>query len=677
MGFFDSLFGSPETPEEKELKETIALWQEVRKAWLDSNFSDELIREAFVRVIFDEVEHHLPIRNHLLRAALARCLFDVVSREKYAFSFPEFDWQSKRFTPQEVAAIRREVEKVRARLAQIDTWISALTGPLTVLVTELLSAAEAVGANQLTGLFTVRLIELLPQPGYVVGSFKDAMWGDEARALGLFKELERKLADNVCKASGLSLADDISKKRHLVVMPELSPLPPLELAVTYLHDTPFLDLMMTPVPLTMPLQTRFEHTHVLAGSGHGKTQTLQHLIMSDLEQKRPPALIIIDSQGEMIDKLSRLRGQDDPIIIDPRDTPALNLFDVDFDRLSHYGPMYREQILNGVIELYDYLFGSLLGAELTQKQSVIFRYLARLLLTIPGATILTLIELLTDEKPYQKYIQELPAGARLFFETEFPHKSFTDTKRQIQRRLWGILENPTFERMMTAPKNRVNMFDALQGGRVVLVNTAKDFLKAERSSFLGRFFIALTLQAVLERAALPEGNRRPAFLYIDEAADYFDSNIDDLLTQARKYKLGVVFAHQYLDQLAPGLRSSIASNTSIKFAGGVSDRDARSLAPDMRTTPTVIMGQRKQQDATQFACYIRNTTPHALSVSVPFGTLERQKTRSDEDYLKLRERNRRAVCTEKVAAEEKAAAPEAPKAPAHDPDDIDTAAGKW
>ena len=147
------------------------------------------------------------------------------------------------------------------------------------------------------------------------------------------------------------------------------------------------------------------------------------------------------------------------------------------------------------------------------------------------------------------------------------------------------------------------MFDALNTGKIVLVNTAKDFLKAERSSILGRYFIALTLQAALERAALPESQRRPAFLYIDEAAEYFDDNIDDLLTQARKYNLGVVFSHQYLDQLTPSLRSSIAANTSIKLAGGVSDKDARSLAPDMRTTPTFILEQHKQERSTQFACY--------------------------------------------------------------------------
>jgi hypothetical protein len=187
------------------------------------------------------------------------------------------------------------------------------------------------------------------------------------------------------------------------------------------------------------------------------------------------------------------------------------------------------------------------------------------------------------------------------------------------------------------------MFDALNRGKIVLVNTAKDFLKAERSSFLGRFFIALTLQAALERAALPEGRRRPAFLYIDEAADYFDDNIDDLLTQARKYNLGVVFSHQYLGQLAPALHSSIASNTTIKLAGGISDRDARSMAPDMRTTPSFILEQHKHDVGTQFACYIRNHTGTALSLKLPFGALEGQRMMSDQAFLHLLQENRSRI----------------------------------
>ncbi len=255
-------------------------------------------------------------------------------------------------------------------------------------------------------------------------------------------------------------------------------------------------------------------------------------------------------------------------MVDPTDIehpPALGLFDLDLDRLGSYTARDREQIMNGVIELYDYIFGGLLGAELTQKQNVIFRYLARLMLVIPNATILTLKEVMQDPSAFAPYFDKLDGMARDFFRTEFHDKQFADTKKQILRRLWGVLENPTFERLFSNPRNKLDMFAALNEGKIVLVNTAKDFLKAERSSILGRFFIALTFQAALERAALPEAQRRPAFLYIDEAADYFDDTIDGLLGQARKFKLGVVFAHQHLEQLSRPLLASIMTNTSIKF----------------------------------------------------------------------------------------------------------------
>ncbi|MEI9899156.1 MAG: hypothetical protein WDN31_02425 [Hyphomicrobium sp.] len=76
--------------------------------------------------------------------------------------------------------------------------------------------------------------------------------------------------------------------------------------------------------------------------------------------------------------------------------PSLNLFDAHAGRLAGYGPADQERALNGLIELYETFFGALLGAELTQKQGVIFRYLARLMLAIPGATIHTLMQLMED-----------------------------------------------------------------------------------------------------------------------------------------------------------------------------------------------------------------------------------------------------------------------------------------
>jgi hypothetical protein len=633
-----------------ELADTAALYQSVRTSWRKSLWAlpdaVERLSNNIAGHIAEEVE--LP-DSRTLCGALDRCQQDLIALESTIFSCPEIDLFGSTLSLKEQVDLRHFLRAQEYFLANQDRVSDLFARTVLSLFAGIIDDLPAVSEGD--SAFTVPLVSLVRDPRDIVAKIMGTLYKDQLAEAGLFTAIQDQFYRNVCHASGV-LPE--AEHRKPLLTAEQSDLPPQELIETYLKGTPFLELLRTPVPFAIPDHVRFEHAHILAGSGHGKTQTLQHLILSDLSRPDPPSLVIIDSQGDMLRKLSRLAlfdPDDGPladrlIIIDPTDIdypPALNLFDVNFERLRSYGPAAREQILNGVIELYDYIFGSLLGAELTQKQSVIFRYLARLMLTIPGATIVTLIELMGDVTPFTSNIQALPPGARLFFETEFPHKSFTDTKRQIQRRLWGILENPTFERMLTASENRVDMFDALNTGKIVLVNTAKDFLKAERSSFLGRLFIALTLQAALERAALPEDERHPAFLYIDEAADYFDDNIDDLLTQARKYQLGLLFSHQYLGQLAPALHSSIASNTSIKLAGGVSDRDARSMAPDMRTTPAFILDQRKSQRSTQFASYVRNVTPSALALTIPFGALERKSTMSEDAYRRLLAVNRTRV----------------------------------
>jgi hypothetical protein len=274
---------------------------------------------------------------------------------------------------------------------------------------------------------------------------------------------------------------------------------------------------------------------------------------------------------------------------------------------------------------------------------VLFRFVARLMLALPetigrNATILDMIDLMDDPEPYKDAIASLPPIQRQFFERDFRSKTFAQTKEQIRYRLNAILENPTLARLFTATETRIDLFDTLNNGGIVLVDTAKDFLKGSSAHF-GRIFISLVLQAVLERAVIPEYQRRPTFLIVDEAAAYFDSNIDDFLTEARKYKCGCVFAHQFLDQATPSLRASLAANTSIKMAGGVSTGDARALASDMRTTPDFILDQPRLH----FAAHIRNVTPSAISIPVPVGLMEREPRLSHDEFDALLERNRSRV----------------------------------
>ncbi len=420
-----------------------------------------------------------------------------------------------------------------------------------------------------------------------------------------------------------------------------------DLVETYLRGTWLKELFSLKTPFAIPEERRFEHMHIVAGSGHGKTQTLQHFIAQDLQKvaRGDRSVVVIDSQGDLINTILAAKAlpPERIVLIDPEDIEypvSLNLFSVGQDRLYSYDPLERERLTNSIIELYDFVLGSLLSAGMTAKQSVVFRYVTRLMFHIPDATIHTLRELMETggTEKYRPYIEKLDGTPRRFFETEFDSKEFATTKTQVLRRLYGVLENQTFERMFSHPVSKFDMFTEMNAGKLILINTAKSLLKEQGTEIFGRFFIALIAQAAQERATLPARDRLPVMVYVDEAQDYFDPNIGLILSQARKYRVAVTAAHQYLGQLSQGLQEAFEANTSIKLAGGVSARDARTLAGQMSSTADQIQRQPKGT----FATYVRGFTAQAVPVSFPFFVLEQMPKRTKSEIAAIRQQCRDA-----------------------------------
>ena len=414
---------------------------------------------------------------------------------------------------------------------------------------------------------------------------------------------------------------------------------------TYLGGTPLEALFGVSAPFSIPEAIRFEHTHIIGGSGHGKTQTLQFHIAGDLidVDRGEKSVVVIDSQGDLIQTIlgAKTVDPDRIVLIDPEDIAypvCLNLFSVGQERLAGYDALERERLTNSIIELYDFVLGSLLSAGMTQKQSVVFRYVTRLMFHIPEATIHTLRDLMEPggAEAYAQHIDKLEGTAKRFFETEFDGKEFEQTKRQVLRRLYGILENQTFERMFSHPQSKLDMFHEMNAGKLILINTSKSLLKENGTEIFGRFFIALIAQAAQERSTLPDWERMPTMVYVDEAQDYFDRTIGVILAQARKYNVGMVLAHQYLGQLDSKLQEAFEANTSIKMAGGVSARDARALASQFNCDPDLIMRQPKGS----FATYVRGLTQRAVPISFPFFALEGLAKRSKEELDEIRDLNR-------------------------------------
>lgn len=421
------------------------------------------------------------------------------------------------------------------------------------------------------------------------------------------------------------------------------------------------DFLVSDIPISIDDKIRFEHMWLCAGTGHGKTQTIQSFIRSDLPAiiAGQRSVVIIDSQSEMIGKLSRLKiFKDHPeklVLIDPTDVEypvALNFFDLGRDRMRTYSQLDRERLFNGAIELLEFTLGTLLQSEMTSKQTTMFRFILRAMFVIPNATIHTLIDLLGPDgsTKYAVHLSALKGAAAQFFDTEFDSKEFQHTRREVVRRMWGILSNDTFARMFSHPKNKLDLFEEMQQGKLILINTSKELLKSETGLF-GRFFIALIQQCAQERAALPPNKRTPTFVFIDEFQDYLPSgseaNVATLFDQGRKFKIGLTVAHHYLGQLSPKLQDTLSTNTSIKFVGGVSADDARKLSRDLHCEPEFIQAL----PTLTFAAYIKGLSRNTLSLKIQPGIIEKIPPMTPDEWRVVRADIRRRYSVVQTQAE--------------------------
>lgn len=386
----------------------------------------------------------------------------------------------------------------------------------------------------------------------------------------------------------------------------------------------------TPAPFAIPDKLRMEHALVLGGTGSGKTSLLADWIAKDLH--KPCSLIVFDSQGDLINNILKADfPRERVVLIDPTDVRhpiALSLFDFAGQGTTQYD---REKNYNSVVELLLFVLSSL-DSDVTAKQELTLRMLIRFCLVIPDATIHTLRDVLSEEgfKRHAPHLEHLSETGQAFFRQEYLTKSFGETREQIARRVYSILESAPLERMFSSPTSKIDMREILDTGSVVLINTAKSFLKEQGSAFFARFMTAVIFQAIQEREV--RANNMEVFMFIDEAAPVISSQTATILETARKYKLGLTLAFQSLGQIPSDLEHSIISNTSIKAVCGISAKDARALADDMRTKADVLMQTRPLTFYTYAKGY------GSALIPVEPGALDRLPRRSD--LRQLLEENR-------------------------------------
>lgn len=180
------------------------------------------------------------------------------------------------------------------------------------------------------------------------------------------------------------------------------------------------------------------------------------------------------------------------------------------------------------------------------------------------------------------------------------------------QRLRLLLDNETMRAILTAPSTRFRIGDALDAGKIVIINNSKARLGDQGAEFFGRFFIAQVLAAAQQRTALPEPAKTPVYFYIDECQNVIsrDEKVPTILDECRSRKIALIMSHQRTRQITSENVLDALSNCAIRFAN--SDEEARFLAPRLRSSQDFLQRLRRGS----FAAFVRDLTTEGIAVSV-------------------------------------------------------------
>jgi hypothetical protein len=402
------------------------------------------------------------------------------------------------------------------------------------------------------------------------------------------------------------------------------------------------------IPHGIPFDKRFEHVLIVAETGWGKTWLLKTLSYHDIQAHH--SVTVVDSEGGYAESVLGLRNKGDVIYIDftdPENVPCLSLFDVKLGS----DPRERERVFMQTVSLYLYVFSSLMSSKLTDNQTTMLKNLCAVMMTINGSNLRTIKDFIFDTRPFQEDIRRVGGDVATYFTRDWHTKEVGEVKQQVMRRLNIILSDPVLSRVFTQSESKIDLYRAINQGKVIVVNVNRSHLGKENCSILGRFFIAALFRAALRRK---EGeDHTPAFLFVDEAWRYFDDDLQEMYETARKRRLCLVLATQQIQHfknVSMSLKNA-AFGSAIKFIGGTSsDSEDAEAMKELGLDPKFYKANKDLQQtkeseklyASEFYCRVRGQA--AKKVKISYADVQNAPRLTKEEFKELLEENNGRYC---------------------------------
>lgn len=320
---------------------------------------------------------------------------------------------------------------------------------------------------------------------------------------------------------------------------------------------------------------RLLHMYLLGQTGVGKSTLIKTLIKQDIIHNRGCSLI--EPHGDLILQVLELIPESEKHRLVYFDATDINC-NFGYNPLRKVSYEKRALVASGILDILKKLWEDAWGVKLEH----ILRYTLLALLDQPQANFQNILDMLLDKSFRSSAIRYIESeSVKDFWLKEFP-KYMPYDLMPIMNKVGSFLAYPVVRRILIENNENISIRSIMDNNKILLVNLSKGHLGADVSHILGALLVTAITSSAFSRVDTPEDERKPFFVYLDEFHNYTTLSLVNMLSELRKFKIGMILAHQYLQQLDKDIENAVIGNVGTKIIFRVGHHDASIWAKEMK-----------------------------------------------------------------------------------------------
>ena len=354
-------------------------------------------------------------------------------------------------------------------------------------------------------------------------------------------------------------------------------------AVTYFAQT---DARNKKIPFGIKSKDRTKHVYVIGKTGMGKSTLLENMAVQDI--KNGEGMAFIDPHGKTADLLLEYVPAErikDVIYFAPFDTEH----PISFNVMEDVGPSKRHLVANGLMSSFKKIWVDMWSA----RMEYILNNILLALLEYPDSTIIGVNRMLSDKDYRKKVVANVSdPSVKSFWVDEFEkygERYMQEAGAAIQNKIGQFVSNPLVRNIVGQTKSTFDIRKVMDDKKILIINLSKGLVGEANANLLGSMLITKIYLGAMSRADVSEKvlQSLPQFyLYVDEFQSFANESFADILSEARKYKLNLTVAHQYIEQMSEEVRDAVFGNVGTMIVFRVGAFDAEVLEKEFMPTFT-------------------------------------------------------------------------------------------